>query len=126
MKSKASTLLACLVLVMAFTGCDDEKPRFMRITSDYTETSLRGSDEKFPGYWAQEVGSEEEYFLWVLIPSYKKGETIKAFGEFILRGLARYNEETGAYSTGSRLFRVRRAEKASIEKEDPPNPQEKK
>lgn len=67
----------------------------MLLTSAFTEIAIFSS--KVPGYWATQLGDEQEFFLSTNVSSYTKGDHVRVDGPFGNAFASVYRDETGVY-----------------------------
>jgi|WetSurSiteA1Bulk_404760.scaffolds.fasta_scaffold80053_2 hypothetical protein len=103
---RAFRSLFIIVLALHSIGCRSgpiegwsSRARTMILTSDPSEIVL--SSSRVPGYWAQEAGSGQEFFLYTSVRSHKKGNRVKVEGPFGSAYPAVFRNETGDYLRGS-------------------------
>lgn len=94
-----------IILALSLIGCRSGpveswsgRARAMILTSGPTEISL--SSSKVPGYWAQQVDSGQEFFLYTRIRSYEKGNRVKVEGPYGNAYPSVFRDEAGVYLHG--------------------------
>jgi hypothetical protein len=98
-------IVASLVLAGCRSGHSEgwsSRARTMILTSGPTEISL--SSSRVPGYWAREVASEQEFFLYTSARAYEKGMRVTVEGPFGSASPAVFRDETGEYLGGYPLY----------------------
>jgi hypothetical protein len=70
----------------------------MVLTSGPSEIVM--SSSKVPGYWAREVQSEQEFFLFTPARSFGKGSRVTVEGPFGPAYAAVFRDESGVYRSG--------------------------
>jgi hypothetical protein len=69
--------------------------RSMRLASGYTEIVVEAA--KVRGYWANQVGTGERFFLFTADDSFHKGDVLDVEGAYGRAPAAVFNEETRVY-----------------------------
>jgi len=94
-----------IILVLSSIGCRggssegwSSRARTMILTSGPTEIVM--SSSKVPGYWAQQADSEQEFFLYTHVRSFKKGNRVEVVGPFGNAFPAVFRDEAGLYLRG--------------------------
>jgi len=94
-----------IILALSLIGCRSgpiegrsSRARTMILTSGPTEIVM--SSSKVPGYWAQELDSEQEFFLYTRVRSFEKGSRVKVVGPFGNAFPAVFRDEAGVYLQG--------------------------
>jgi hypothetical protein len=97
------------LLLLSLIGCRggpvdhwSDRARTMLLTSGPAQIAL--SSSKVPGYWAREVGGEQEFFLYTQDRSYKKGSRVKVEGPFGNAYPSVFRDEAGVYLQGYPLY----------------------
>jgi len=106
MRAKALRMLTCLIALTMQFFCGQGRPgrglsmgsRSIMLTSDYTEVAVDSS--KVPGYWGNQVAGGQEFFIYTLDRSYKKGDVLRVEGAFGATAAAVFNDETLVYQDG--------------------------
>jgi hypothetical protein len=101
----AILFVAAFALIDCRSGHEDgwsSRARAMVLTSGPSEIVL--SSSKVPGYWANEAGSGQEFFLYTRDRSYEKGNRVTVEGPFGNAYPAVFREEAGTYLRGDPAF----------------------